>query len=87
MTFYHRAFDNNDATTILQVVAESQLAETLHLLCPDRSWHGHSIRDASNQRCQTSRDLMKKAIPWLISLVLVIWVISKMIPHRQASPG
>ena len=28
---------------------------------------------------------MKKAIPWLISLVLVIWVISKMIPHRQAS--
>jgi ABC-type transport system involved in cytochrome c biogenesis permease subunit len=29
---------------------------------------------------------MKKAIPWLISLVLVIWVISKMIPHRQA-PG
>ncbi len=29
---------------------------------------------------------MKKSIPWLISLVLVIWVISKMIPHRQA-PG
>src|SRR5258707_1253613 len=29
---------------------------------------------------------MKKAIPWLISLVLSIWVISKMIPHRQA-PG
>src|SRR3984893_12229839 len=28
---------------------------------------------------------MKKFIPWLISLVLVIWVISKMIPHRQAS--
>jgi len=28
---------------------------------------------------------MKKSIPWLISLVLVIWVISKMIPHRQAS--
>jgi len=29
---------------------------------------------------------MKKSIPWLISLVLVIWVISKMIPHGQA-PG
>ena len=29
---------------------------------------------------------MKKSIPWLISLVLSIWVISKMIPHRQA-PG
>jgi ABC-type transport system involved in cytochrome c biogenesis permease subunit len=29
---------------------------------------------------------MKKSIPWLISLMLVIWVISKMIPHRQA-PG
>jgi ABC-type transport system involved in cytochrome c biogenesis permease subunit len=29
---------------------------------------------------------MKKAIPWLISLVLVIWVISKMTPHKQA-PG
>jgi ABC-type transport system involved in cytochrome c biogenesis permease subunit len=28
---------------------------------------------------------MKKSIPWLISLVLVIWVISKMIPHGQAS--
>src|SRR5258708_19369698 len=28
---------------------------------------------------------MKKSIPWLIGLVLVIWVISKMIPHRQAS--
>jgi len=28
---------------------------------------------------------MKKSIPWLISLVLVIWVISKMIPQRQAS--
>ena len=28
---------------------------------------------------------MKKSIPWLISLVLVIWVIAKMIPHRQAS--
>jgi ABC-type transport system involved in cytochrome c biogenesis permease subunit len=28
---------------------------------------------------------MKKSIPWLISLVLVIWVFSKMIPHRQAS--
>ena len=28
---------------------------------------------------------MKKAIPWFISLVLVIWVISKMIPPRQAS--
>jgi ABC-type transport system involved in cytochrome c biogenesis permease subunit len=28
---------------------------------------------------------MKKSIPWLISLVLVIWVISKMIPHEQAS--
>jgi ABC-type transport system involved in cytochrome c biogenesis permease subunit len=28
---------------------------------------------------------MKKSIPWLISLVLVIWVVSKMIPHRQAS--
>src|SRR6202048_677456 len=28
---------------------------------------------------------MKKSIPWLISLVLVIWVISKMIPHRQTS--
>jgi ABC-type transport system involved in cytochrome c biogenesis permease subunit len=28
---------------------------------------------------------MKKSIPWLISLLLVIWVISKMIPHRQAS--
>src|SRR5258708_7924427 len=28
---------------------------------------------------------MKKSIPWLISLVLVIWVISKMIPHRQAA--
>jgi hypothetical protein len=28
---------------------------------------------------------MKKSIPWLISLVLSIWVISKMIPHRQAS--
>ena len=28
---------------------------------------------------------MKEPIPWLISLVLVIWVISKMIPHRQAS--
>jgi cytochrome c-type biogenesis protein CcsB len=28
---------------------------------------------------------MKKAIPWFIGLVLVIWVISKMIPHRQAS--
>jgi ABC-type transport system involved in cytochrome c biogenesis permease subunit len=27
---------------------------------------------------------MKKFIPWLISLVLVIWVISKMIPQRQA---
>jgi ABC-type transport system involved in cytochrome c biogenesis permease subunit len=29
---------------------------------------------------------MKKSIPWLISLVLVIWVISKMIPHGLA-PG
>jgi hypothetical protein len=29
---------------------------------------------------------MKKSVPWLISLVLVIWVISKMIPHGQA-PG
>jgi ABC-type transport system involved in cytochrome c biogenesis permease subunit len=29
---------------------------------------------------------MKKSIPWLISLVLVIWVIAKMIPHGQA-PG
>jgi hypothetical protein len=29
---------------------------------------------------------VKKSIPWLISLVLSIWVISKMIPHRQA-PG
>jgi ABC-type transport system involved in cytochrome c biogenesis permease subunit len=28
---------------------------------------------------------MKKSIPWLISLVLVIWVISKMIPPREAS--
>src|SRR5260221_870083 len=28
---------------------------------------------------------MKKSIPWLISLVVVIWVISKMIPQRQAS--
>src|SRR5258708_23646719 len=28
---------------------------------------------------------MKKAIPWLISLVLVILVISKMIPHGQVS--
>ena len=28
---------------------------------------------------------MKKSIPWLISLMLSIWVISKMIPHRQAS--
>src|ERR1700756_36314 len=28
---------------------------------------------------------MKKFIPWLISLLLVIWAISKMIPHRQAS--
>ena len=28
---------------------------------------------------------MKKYIPWLISLALSIWVISKMIPHRQAS--
>jgi hypothetical protein len=29
---------------------------------------------------------MKKSIPWLISLVLVIWVISRMVPHQQA-PG
>src|SRR6476660_8456707 len=29
---------------------------------------------------------MKKSVPWLISLVLVIWVISKMTPHKQA-PG
>jgi hypothetical protein len=29
---------------------------------------------------------VKKSIPWLISLVLSIWVISKMIPHKQA-PG
>src|ERR1700704_1240357 len=29
---------------------------------------------------------MRKSIPWLISLVLVIWVISKMISHEQA-PG
>jgi ABC-type transport system involved in cytochrome c biogenesis permease subunit len=28
---------------------------------------------------------MKKSIPWLISLVLVIWVSSKMIPHRPVS--
>jgi ABC-type transport system involved in cytochrome c biogenesis permease subunit len=28
---------------------------------------------------------MKKSIPWLISLVLVIWVISKMAPHKPAS--
>ena len=28
---------------------------------------------------------MKKAIPWLISLVLSMWVVSKTIPHRQAS--
>ena len=28
---------------------------------------------------------MKKYIPWLISLALSIWVISKMIPHRQTS--
>src|SRR6201993_4847319 len=26
---------------------------------------------------------MKKSIPWLISLVLVIWVISRMTPHKQ----
>jgi len=29
---------------------------------------------------------MKKSIPWLISLVLVIWVISKMIPTGRL-PG
>ncbi len=29
---------------------------------------------------------MKKSIPWLISLVLLIWVISKMTPHKEA-PG
>jgi ABC-type transport system involved in cytochrome c biogenesis permease subunit len=29
---------------------------------------------------------MKKSIPWLISLVLVLWVISKMIPQKQV-PG
>jgi hypothetical protein len=49
-------------------------------------WHGPSVWDASNQFCQTPRDFVKKSIPWLISLVLVIWVISKMIPHKQA-PG
>ncbi|HYY29367.1 MAG TPA: hypothetical protein VE860_15565, partial [Chthoniobacterales bacterium] len=29
---------------------------------------------------------MKKSIPWLISLVVVLWVISKMAPHKQG-PG
>ena len=55
-------------------------------MCANRFWHGHSIWDASNQLSKTPDDFVKNSIPWLISLVLVIWVISKMMPHKQA-PG
>jgi hypothetical protein len=50
-----------------------------------RLWHGSPVCDAPDQFCQTPCDLIKKSIPWLISLVLVIWVISKMAPHRKDS--
>src|ERR1700726_4470456 len=55
-------------------------------MCSDCLGHANSVRDASGQLCQTSGHRMKKSLPWIISLVLLLWAVSKMMPPKE-TPG
>src|ERR1700757_2681027 len=55
-------------------------------MCAHCARAASSIWDASGQLCETPGNCMKKFVPWILSLVLLLWAVSKMVPPKEP-PG
>ena len=85
-TFFQAGFDNNDTTTVLQVAQNPSWLVPYISCALIVARDAASVRDASGQFCETQSDRMRKFVPWVISLVLLVWAVSKMLPPKE-SPG